>query len=1395
MDNQILNKNDKRSKIQPENFKKIDIYKKCNKFASSFIGLKRPNLYKNLIKDSQKNSNIIKPRKKISIENLPLYKSNKLLNNFSRRLSNAINGLSTKDALYFGSNNNHNKYLRSNDLNGYLSNSIMIQPKEAKYFLMEKNIQNKLLDISMEIYENRKINSDLSDESEPIAKRSKKLKKSSKNNLKFSSSKKISNKYNRKSFPNTLRSMSIKSNDNSIFTHMKEQQIEKTRKIVKKTVLYDSMAEDESDENIEEDGFGLSPESLFICIFDLLLLISSLLCLFYFPYRLAKTKLNFDEDEYIIRYIIIFSELIYIFDMIFGFFRWYYNNELKIVKNNKMVIANYLWGYFLMDLIEAIPFFSILRYINLKNKINDKNEDLFSEKYFILKIFSCFKAFKIFKINERRNNYILNAINNKLSESYLFERIYQISNFAIITLSVLNIFICLHIYMGKLSYPNWIVSFKFQDKSFIEIYLSSLYFIMATMTSVGYGDIVCISKIETCFQIILLSIGVVAYSWIISTVGDYVKNESRASIKYNKDITQLEEIRIAYPNMPFKLYNNIHQHLQRSLKQKEKFDSNLLINNLPYTLKNTLIFEIHKEIIHKFIFFRGCENSDFILRILTRFIPLYSKKNSFLIKEGETIENIFFVKDGRLSLEAAIDLDNIEDSIEKYLEHEFGEISSLIESEIEISLNKINNIIKKEEKEKKNKIQNQEELLDVINKLSQNIGNISYMHESNIEEEIGKCDFNEELENLELGNHQFLHIIDILKNENFGEIYLNKPCPLSLRVKSKKVDLFLLRKKDAINIKNDYPNIWKRIIDKARHNMKAIKALTRKVINRYCKINGILHNKEMIERSQHLLGDGGECNSSKDKEISDISNEFDSPKKTKMKKLNSVVIRKKRESEKYFNILSPKNKRNTNTFQSCILRTTKKSKEKNDISFQPKNDEKSEKKKKENSNNIEQNINKEINNDHNNQEENANNIKNINKYYLYSPLNKNSNMSLNEVIKSLNEKISNNNINIQQEEKINNNNNNNSSNKEKNNHNLNNILFQLSKMQDKPMNCHIYNTTYTTSKLYNNVNSLFNSDSQNINQVNNFNNNLTNYNNLVISNTNYLYQIPEFPNTKSNGEEDTKEKCKCSFCVPNKLIKDSNIKLEFLSSYKNIDKMSKGTYIKNNAFQKAVQRFINYYYKNLIRGKKEKISDKEEYLSSFEFSSFDNNYINGKNSIFESDYKEIKSQNKSSNIAILKELNFSENKDNKNNSKKMIMKNNFSLKSAKAKNIKNNLNDSKKYLKLNSYSKENEKRIIQTPTNKPKKESKKRRIPKFLSTKIENKSILSDINAKSQKDLCNNYNNSDLLSIKPVNPNKSDKKLSYNIKRKKKKSLYESIIDLKNINNKSNQTKDICNIL
>ena len=71
---------------------------------------------------------------------------------------------------------------------------------------------------------------------------------------------------------------------------------------------------------------------------------------------------------------------------------------------------------------------------------------------------------------------------------------------------------------------------------------------------------------------------------------------------------------------------------------------------------------------------------------------------------------------------------------------------------------------------------------------------------------MGKWDYGGD--DFEESNYQFLNIVNISKNESYGVVYmfLNKPSPLSLRVKSKRVELLLLRKNDSSDISQRYPN-------------------------------------------------------------------------------------------------------------------------------------------------------------------------------------------------------------------------------------------------------------------------------------------------------------------------------------------------------------------------------------------------------------------------------------------------------------------------------------------------------------------------------------------------------------------------------------------------------------
>ena len=647
----------------------------------------------------------------------------------------------------------------------------------------------------------------------------------------------------------------------------------KYRKLKKVKLVYDSMDDFDIDEDVSD--LIINPETKFILVFDLLIIIFYLYTFLIITLDLAKTKCfcSLDKKFNINDIIFFLNDILYILDIIISFYRGYYNFEYKLIRRLSMIIKNYLAGDFLLDFLEGIPIFSISKYICMyKYEYNQTNCYIYkmSSWFITLKILSNLKVFKIVKILGTKKNQALDNFYELISENYSIERTTELIINSLIFFIIIHCFVCFHIFIGKNTYSNWLLSTNSQDESLGYIYIKSLYFLVTTLTTVGYGDITCRSLGETIFQIILLAVGTIFYSYIISTIGNFIKNDSHAKIKCENDLNMLENIRISYPNMPFKLYKNIKAYLLSKSTSQEKYDVNSLIDALPFTLKNNILFSMYKTCIKNFKFFKKNDNSEFIATILSNFIPVVSKKNEFLIYEGQMVEEIIFIKDGRIGLNAAIDLENPSKSINRYFNENFKAFTSDEEKKIfgsrlndgpwtnnTVYVSNMNGSITYDTAQKK------------INKAFETIGfdnnekSLLQLHKVGESSEIlesAKFDVNGGVIRNEDGNYQYLKILDIRKNEHFGCVFmtLKDSCPLTLQVKSKFAELYLLKKEEAISTSKSYPNIWKKLYGREFHNLKSIKDRTFKCLTKYIEVNQLLIDlklDDVIKRNDITLND------------------------------------------------------------------------------------------------------------------------------------------------------------------------------------------------------------------------------------------------------------------------------------------------------------------------------------------------------------------------------------------------------------------------------------------------------------------------------------------------------------------------------------------------------------
>jgi len=577
----------------------------------------------------------------------------------------------------------------------------------------------------------------------------------------------------------------------------------KYRNLRIKKLIYDSFDDDEciEDEILKVNIIYISPNNKYILIFDYIIIILTLYSLIFLPVNIS-TSICF--KDFILQDIInYFMDLMYIIDLILSFFRPYYNFEDQLIYNNNKIIFHYLSSYFFIDLICSIPFYSIFDIMynnkncfkfNLSIKLNN-----------LYRIFEMFKSLKCLKIMSKKRNSGINAI-IKLVDYYSFFD-YKFFCKLFLSLFVLHITTCLHIFISRNSVPNWIISNNLIESSYISIYFSSLYFIITTLTTVGYGDITGKTFKEFIFQIFLLIIGIMAYSWLISYCSNIIQEKNKVTEDLKNKIRILDDIRMKYNKMSKEMYIKIYRHLEYT-HLTYKNDPHLLIDSLPYSLKNSLLNEMYKPIIKNLNFFKNFKNSSFVIEIVRKLVPIRAYKNEILLDQGDLIENMILVKEGSLALEVKININNPIESVNK-----------LYNDDIFLGINNFS-------KKNLNELANLSSLSPLEN-IKNNSGNFN--SSSLIKEKDEKI------------KYLHLKILELRKSEHFGGllIFLNRRTFLTLRVKSKKADLYFLKKIDAVEISSSYPNIWKRINKISFHNLKQISKYIKKIIKQYCNTYGI----------------------------------------------------------------------------------------------------------------------------------------------------------------------------------------------------------------------------------------------------------------------------------------------------------------------------------------------------------------------------------------------------------------------------------------------------------------------------------------------------------------------------------------------------------------------------
>lgn len=270
----------------------------------------------------------------------------------------------------------------------------------------------------------------------------------------------------------------------------------------------------------------------------------------------------------------------------------------------------------------------------------------------LYRLVKLFKLFRILKIVKDRAK-ILSYLNEFLKIGLGLERLFF---FVIVFMIIIHVISCIWIItaqMVELVYDydgneevDAIESWKnsFNDLSNDALYLTSFYFAVTTITTVGYGDITGKNTLERGISVIVMLIGVISFSFATGALSSIMQNYDQASAKLQERITILNRIYKDY-FLPLDLYERLRQIVKYDYN-KDQNDINNFVSELPHKLKLEVSLYIHEETYKKINIFKK-RSSAFIAWICPLLKPSEYPVEDYIFFEGDDVTNIYFLSSGK----------------------------------------------------------------------------------------------------------------------------------------------------------------------------------------------------------------------------------------------------------------------------------------------------------------------------------------------------------------------------------------------------------------------------------------------------------------------------------------------------------------------------------------------------------------------------------------------------------------------------------------------------------------------------------------------------------------------------------------------------------------------------
>ncbi|XP_016385682.1 potassium voltage-gated channel subfamily H member 6-like [Sinocyclocheilus rhinocerous] len=395
--------------------------------------------------------------------------------------------------------------------------------------------------------------------------------------------------------------------------------------------------------------------SPFKAVWDWIILLLVLYTAVFTPYS-AAFLLNEQEDErrrtcgYTcnpLNVVDLVVDVMFIFDILINFRTTYVNHNDEVVSNPTRIAQHYFKGWFLIDIVAAIPF-------DLLIFRSGSDEPQTTTLIGLLKTARLLRLVRVARKLDRYSEYgaavlFLLMCTFALIAHWLACIWYAIGNVertssARIGGMKIGWLDNLADQIGK----HYNDSDSFSGPSIKDKYVTALYFTFSSLTSVGFGNVSPNTNPEKIFSICVMLIGSLMYASIFGNVSAIIQRLYSGTARYHTQMLRVKEF-IRFHQIPGGLRQRLEEYFQHAWSYTNGIDMNAVLKGFPECLQADICLHLNRSLLQNCKAFRGASKG--CLRALAmRFKTTHAPPGDTLVHSGDVLTALYFISRGSIEI-------------------------------------------------------------------------------------------------------------------------------------------------------------------------------------------------------------------------------------------------------------------------------------------------------------------------------------------------------------------------------------------------------------------------------------------------------------------------------------------------------------------------------------------------------------------------------------------------------------------------------------------------------------------------------------------------------------------------------------------------------------------------